>query len=284
MTSAQILDGKQTANIIKDELKAKIEQRIEHGKKRPEIAVVLVGENHASQIYVKNKKLACEYVGITSHLYQLDSNIPADELVGVIDTLNSDDNVDGILVQLPLPSHIDDDLIVERIAPEKDVDGFHPYNLGRLAQRRPLLRPCTPHGIMTLIERYEIDPTGKHSVIIGASAIVGRPMALELLQANSTITICHRYTQDLNQYISSADILVVAVGNRNVVDCDAIKPGAVVIDVGIHRLENGKVIGDLDFEKAKLKAGWITPVPGGVGPMTVVTLMQNTLMAAEKKD
>lgn len=279
--TAQIIDGTLISKTVRSEVAEKVKSRIESGLRAPGLAVVLVGEDPASQVYVGSKRRACEEVGFVSKSYDLPVTTTQDELLSLIDTLNEDSTIDGILVQLPLPKGLDSTLILERILPEKDVDGFHPYNVGRLAQRIPKLRSCTPKGIMTLLERYEVDIKGKHAVIVGASNIVGRPMTLELLLAGCTTTTCHRFTKDLESHVRQADIVVVAVGKANFVPGEWIKEGAVVIDVGINRQENGKLVGDVDFANAKEKASFITPVPGGVGPMTVATLIENTLFACE---
>jgi methylenetetrahydrofolate dehydrogenase (NADP+)/methenyltetrahydrofolate cyclohydrolase len=245
---------------------------------------VLVGGDAASTIYVNKKRQSCEAVGMRSLAFNLPDTTSAKELLAVIDGLNADDTVDGILVQLPLPAHIDSTLIIERISPHKDVDGFHPYNIGRLAQRIPLLRPCTPKGVMTMLEGLDVDLKGMNAVIVGASNIVGRPMMLELILAGCTATICHRFTRDLPGIVGRADILVVAVGKPGMVKGEWVKEGAIVVDVGINRLPSGKICGDVEFEVATQRAGWITPVPGGVGPMTVATLMENTLQALESRE
>ncbi len=279
--SANILDGK----AIAAELKAKVKQQVEAltaaGNRAPGLVVVLVGENPASQVYVRNKRNSCEEVGFCSELVQLPAETTQEKLLGLIDELNAREDVDGILVQLPLPAHIDEETVTERILPTKDVDGFHPYNVGRLTLRMPLLRPCTPKGVMTMLEKTGMDLVGKDAVIIGQSNIVGRPMALELLAERCTITICHSKTRDLHEKVAAADIVVAAVGIPNFVKGEWLKEGAVVIDVGINRLDSGKLCGDVDYESAREKASWITPVPGGVGPMTVATLLENTLQAAE---
>jgi len=282
--TAQIINGKQTADLIKAELAGKIKHRLAAGKRAPGLAVILVGSNPASEIYVGKKRQACQQVGIKSLAYDLPMDTTQEELLFLISELNKNPEVDGILVQMPLPKHIDANAIVEAISPQKDVDGFHPYNLGRLGQRRPLLRPCTPFGIMTLLKRYDIPVKGQNAVVVGASNIVGRPMSLELLLAGATVTTCHRFTKDLEHFVTGADILVVAKGKRHIVNSEWIKSGAVVIDVGIHRLDTGKLCGDVDFVTAKDRAAWITPVPGGVGPMTVITLLQNTLFAQEQRN
>lgn len=279
--TANILDGKAIAADIRATVKQRVDHRLAQGQRRPGLAVILIGADAASQVYVNSKRKACAEVGFYSSAYDLPESTRQDELLSLIDQLNSDNDIDGILVQLPLPRHIDPETVIERIAPTKDVDGFHPYNIGRLAQRTPLLRPCTPYGIMLLLERTGQSLKGKEAVIVGASNIVGRPMGLELLLAGCTVTTCHRFTQDLHAHVQRADILVVAVGRPAMIPGEWIKPGAIVIDVGINRLESGKLAGDIAFESAAQRAAWITPVPGGVGPMTVATLMQNTLYAAE---
>lgn len=280
--SARIIDGKTIAQTIRSEVAEKVKQRIKIGKRAPGLAVILVGDNPASQIYVASKRKACDEVGFISRSYDLPDTTSEAELLNLIDTLNEDNTIDGILVQLPLPAGIDNVKVLERIHPDKDVDGFHPYNIGRLCQRAPKLRPCTPRGIVTLLERCNIPMNGLNAVIIGASNIVGRPMSLELLLAGCTTTVTHRFTKDLRFHVEHADLVVVAVGKPNFIPGEWIKPGAIVIDVGINRLENGKVVGDVDFAQASQRAGWISPVPGGVGPMTVATLIQNTLQACEE--
>lgn len=279
--SAQRIDGNAVSKQLKQNVAEKITQRLNAGKRAPGLAVILVGSDSASQVYVGKKRQACEAIGINSVAHDLPSETDENTLLTLIDELNQDDTIDGILVQLPLPEHLDSTKVLECINPSKDVDGFHPYNVGRLAQRIPTLRSCTPAGIMTLMEHYDIQPKGMHAVIVGASNIVGRPMAMELLLAGSTTTVCHRFTQDLKHHVSQADLLIVAVGKRGIVDSNWIKPGAIVIDVAMNRSEDGKLCGDLDFEVAAQKASFITPVPGGVGPMTVATLMENTLYACE---
>ncbi|PNL49799.1 bifunctional methylenetetrahydrofolate dehydrogenase/methenyltetrahydrofolate cyclohydrolase FolD [Proteus mirabilis] len=280
--SARIIDGKSIAQTIRSEVAEKVKRRINAGKRAPGLAVILVGDNPASQIYVGSKRRACEEVGFISRSYDLPDTTSEADLLNLIDQLNADSTIDGILVQLPLPAGIDNVKVLERIHPDKDVDGFHPYNIGRLCQRAPKLRPCTPRGIVTLLERCNIPMNGLNAVIIGASNIVGRPMSLELLLAGCTTTVTHRFTKDLRFHVEHADLVVVAVGKPNFIPGEWIKPGAIVIDVGINRLENGKVVGDVDFEAASQRAGWISPVPGGVGPMTVATLIQNTLQACEE--
>ncbi|SFH45708.1 bifunctional methylenetetrahydrofolate dehydrogenase/methenyltetrahydrofolate cyclohydrolase FolD [Modicisalibacter xianhensis] len=282
--SAQLIDGKAIAAQVRQQVARQVKTRHETGKRIPGLAVVLVGEDPASEVYVRNKHLACEQAGILSFRHQLTEDTSQEALEDLVDELNADPTVDGILVQLPLPEHLDARPILERIHPDKDVDGFHPYNLGRLAQRLPVLRPCTPKGIMTLLQETGIPVRGLDATIVGASNIVGRPMALELLLAGCTTTICHRFTQDLETHVRDADLLVVAVGKPGVVKGEWVKDGAIVIDVGINRLNSGQLIGDLEFEPAAARASYITPVPGGVGPMTVASLLENTLYAAELHD
>jgi len=279
--SAQILDGKAIAADIRETIKTKVDARLAKGERAPGLVVVLVGENPASQVYVRNKQRACEQVGFNSELINLPATTTQEELLSLIDRLNDREDIDGILVQLPLPKQIDEDTVTERIIPTKDVDGFHPYNIGRLTLRMPLLRPCTPKGVMTMLERTGMDLVGKDAVIIGQSNIVGRPMFLELLMARCTPMVCHSKTKDLEGKIKNADILVAAVGVPKFVKGEWLKDGAIVIDVGINRLDDGSLCGDVDYDTCKDIASWITPVPGGVGPMTIATLLENTLMAAE---
>lgn len=278
--SAQIIDGKKIAQNVRQQVATGVKARLDAGKRAPCLAVILVGFDPASQVYVRNKKNACKEVGFESISYDLPADTSQQQLLELVDTLNNDDHVDGILVQLPLPDQLEANEILERIRPEKDVDGFHPFNLGRLAQRLPALRPCTPKGVMTLLEATGQPIRGKDALIVGASNIVGRPMTLELLLAGCTTTTTHRFTQDLKGHVQRADIVVVGVGKPGLVKGEWIKPGAIVIDVGINRLEDGRLVGDVDYAAAAERAGWITPVPGGVGPMTVATLMENTLEAA----
>ncbi|MGR1182628.1 bifunctional methylenetetrahydrofolate dehydrogenase/methenyltetrahydrofolate cyclohydrolase FolD [Aeromonas veronii] len=280
--SAKIIDGKQVAQTIRSQVAAQVQQRLAAGKRAPGLAVILVGADPASQVYVGSKRRACEEVGFLSRSYDLSATASQEELLALIDQLNADSHVDGILVQLPLPDHFDTTQVLERIQPDKDVDGFHPYNVGRLAQRIPALRPCTPKGIMTLIETTGVKTHGLHAVVVGASNIVGRPMTLELLLAGCTTTTCHRFTRDLEEQVHRADLLVVAVGKPNFIPGEWIKPGALVIDVGINRLADGSLVGDVEFETARSHASFITPVPGGVGPMTVASLMENTLIACSE--
>lgn len=277
--SAQILDGKAISADIRHDVKKKVAGMTAAGKRPPGLAVVLVGENPASQVYVRNKQRSCEEVGFLSELHRLPADISQDTLLKLIDTLNEREEIDGILVQLPLPQQIDEETVIERILPTKDVDGFHPYNVGRLVLRMPILRPCTPKGVMTMLQRTGQKLEGLDAVIIGQSNIAGRPMALELLAARCTITVCHSRTKDLPGKVRNADLLVAAMGRPRFVPGDWIKKGAIVIDVGINRLEDGSLCGDVDFDSVRKKASWITPVPGGVGPMTVATLLENTLQA-----
>ena len=280
--TAQIISGTQLASQIKSNVAQQISQYVAQGKRAPGLAVILVGADPASQVYVGSKRKSCAEIGIVSKSYDLPETTTEQALLELIEELNQDAEVDGILVQLPLPKHIDSTKVIEQISPEKDVDGFHPYNVGRLCQRIPTLRACTPYGVMKLLETTGISFYGKHAVIVGASNIVGRPMALELLLAGCTVTVTHRFTEDLASHIRQADILVVAVGKPKFIKGEWIKEGAVVVDVGINRLE-GKLVGDVEFDIAAQRASYITPVPGGVGPMTVAMLMQNTLSAYEKQ-
>jgi methylenetetrahydrofolate dehydrogenase (NADP+)/methenyltetrahydrofolate cyclohydrolase len=279
--TARLLDGKTIAADIREQVKRRVRERLDAGLRPPGLAVVLVGQNAASQVYVRNKRNACEAVAFHSELHELPAGTTEDTLLALIDVLNAREEIDGILVQLPLPPQIDAEKVTERILPTKDVDGFHPYNVGRLALRLPLLRPCTPRGVMTMLYRAGVQLEGLDAVIIGQSNIVGRPMALELLAARCTITVCHSRTKDLAAKARGADVLVAAIGKARFVPGSWVKPGAVVIDVGINRLPDGSLCGDVDFEAAAEHAAWITPVPGGVGPMTVATLLENTLQAAE---
>ena len=282
--SAHIIDGKARAERLVAEIGDRVAARVASGASPPGLAVVLVGDSAASQVYVRNKRRTTEAAGMRSFAFDLPAATTQAELLLLIDALNRDPAVNGILVQLPLPAHIDDELVTERIDPLKDVDGFHPYNIGRLVLKRPTLRPCTPYGCMTLLADTGEDLAGKHAVVIGQSNIVGRPMALELLMARCTVTICHSRTRDLPGLVRQADIVVAGVGRPKFVQGDWIKPGAIVIDVGINRGDDGKLCGDVDFAAAREFAGWITPVPGGVGPMTIATLLANALRAAELQD
>jgi methylenetetrahydrofolate dehydrogenase (NADP+)/methenyltetrahydrofolate cyclohydrolase len=279
--SAKILDGKAIAADLRQQIRSRVGERVAAGLRRPGLAVVLVGEDPASQVYVRNKRKSCDEVGFLSVSHDLPATTSQEELLALIDRLNEDETIDGILVQLPLPQQIDEEAVIERILPTKDVDGFHPYNVGRLVLRMPVLRSCTPKGVMTMLERTGQKLEGLDAVIIGQSNIVGRPMALELLAARCTITVCHSRTKDLAEKARQADILVVAIGRAEFVPGDWIKPGAIVIDVGMNRSDSGKLVGDVAYEEASERASWITPVPGGVGPMTIATLLENTLQAAE---
>lgn len=280
--TASLLDGKLVAAQCKSEIKSIVQARQAKGLRAPGLAVILVGDDPASSIYVANKRKACLEVGINSYAHDLPENTTEITLLNLIEELNQSPEVDGILVQLPLPERIDSNKIIECINPEKDVDGFHPYNVGRLTQRNPLLRPCTPYGIINLLKFYQIPLSGKHTVVIGASNIVGRPMAMEFLLAGATVTICHRFTQNLEQYVKIADLIVVAAGVLDVINVDWLNAQQVIIDVGIHRLADATIRGDVDFQRAKDKVAWITPVPGGVGPMTIAMLLQNTVNAANQ--
>ncbi|OCG18743.1 MULTISPECIES: bifunctional methylenetetrahydrofolate dehydrogenase/methenyltetrahydrofolate cyclohydrolase FolD [unclassified Gilliamella] len=279
--TAHIIDGKELAQQIRTDIANKVNTRIEKGLSVPGLAVIQVGSDPASKIYVKNKQKACDDVGFISFAYDFPTST-TDELLTLIDELNQRSDVHGILVQLPLPDNIDKTKVLERIDPSKDVDGFHPYNIGHLLQRDPILRPCTPYGVVKMLESTGINLSGLNATVVGASSIVGRPMALELLLLGCTTTITHSRTIDLAKHVSNADIVVVGVGIPNYVKGEWIKPGAIVIDVGINRLPDGKLAGDVEFDVAVKRAGWITPVPGGVGPMTVAMLMSNTLEACEK--
>lgn len=281
---AQILDGKAIAAKRRALVGEAVEERIQRGLRRPGLAVILVGQNPASAVYVRNKRRACEEAGILSRAYDLDADVSEGELLERIDRLNADPEIDGILVQLPLPGHIDEQTVIERIDPIKDVDGFHPENMGRLALRLPGLRPCTPRGVMTLLHHTGIELEGRNAVVLGQSNIVGRPMTLELLNARCTVTVCHSRTRNVAERVRQADLVVASVGKPGLVQGDWIGEGAVVIDVGINRLDSGKLTGDVDFAAASERASWITPVPGGVGPMTVATLLENTLDAARNRD
>lgn len=282
--TAQLIDGKAIAARVRQQVARQVQARREAGGRAPGLAVILVGEDPASAVYVRNKHNACVEAGIESFRHQLPADTTQHELEALIDRLNADPAVDGILVQLPLPEQLDARPLLERIRPDKDVDGFHPYNLGRLAQRLPLLRPCTPKGVMTLFEETGLAIRGLDATVVGASNIVGRPMSLELMIAGCTTTVCHRFTRNLEEHVRRADVLIVAVGKPGLVKGEWVKEGAIVIDVGINRQEDGRLIGDVDFEAAAKRAAWITPVPGGVGPMTVASLLENTLQAADLHD
>jgi methylenetetrahydrofolate dehydrogenase (NADP+)/methenyltetrahydrofolate cyclohydrolase len=279
--TAKLIDGKAIAANLRQQIAKRVAERREQGLRTPGLAVILVGSDPASQVYVSHKRKDCEEVGFISQAYDLPSATTQTQLTDLIDRLNDDAAIDGILLQLPLPEHLDASSLLERIRPDKDVDGFHPYNVGRLAQRIPLLRPCTPKGIMTLLESTGVDLYGKDAVVVGASNIVGRPMAMELLLAGCTVTVTHRFTQDLAGHVGRADLVVVAAGKPGLVKGEWIKQGAIVIDVGINRQDDGKLVGDVVYDTALPRADWITPVPGGVGPMTRACLLENTLYAAE---
>ena len=279
--TAQIIDGKAIAENLLDSIKLKIDARIAASKRAPCLAVILVGADPASAIYVRNKRKACEKVGIHSIAHNLPASTTEADLLSLVDSINNDPNIDGILVQSPLPQHINEDKLIERISVDKDVDGFHPYNIGRLTVRQPTLRSCTPFGVIKMLQASNIELMGLDAVIIGVSNHVGRPMALELLLAGCTITSCHRHTKNLADKVKGADLVVVAAGKAGLVQGDWIKPGAIVVDIGINRLADGSICGDVDFNAAKQRAAYITPVPGGVGPMTVATLLENTLLALE---
>jgi len=282
--TAQLIDGKAFAARIREDIKRGVDQRLKRNLRRPGLAVLLVGDDAASAVYVGHKRSDCEQVGIESSVLELPFSTTEAEVLHHIDEFNADPNVDGILVQLPLPRHIHSTRVIERIRPDKDVDGFHPYNIGRLAQRIPALRPCTPFGVIRLLESIGEPFKERNAVVVGASNIVGRPMALELLLAGATVTVCHRFTRDTEAHVRNADIVVVGVGKPGLVKGDWIKEGATVIDVGINRMADGRLVGDVEFEPAKERAAWITPVPGGVGPMTRAMLLQNTLDAARQHD
>lgn len=280
-----VMDGKAVSAAVKDEVKKEVEELKTKGKV-PSLAVVLVGNDPASKVYVGNKKKACEYCGIKSLEYLLEESTSEQELLGLIDVLNKEPTVNGILVQLPLPSHINEQHIINAINPHKDVDAFHPVNVGKIMTGNPDFLPCTPAGVMEIFKKYNIETAGKDCVIIGRSNIVGKPMSMLMLAADSTVTVCHSKTKDLKQKCKNADIIIAAVGRAGFVTADMVKEGAVVIDVGINRTESGKLCGDVNFAEVSKKASYITPVPGGVGPMTIATLMKNTLSAfkiADKK-
>ncbi|SRR6056297_102327 len=278
--TAQRLDGRAVADRLIENVAHAVAQSVDRGRRPPGLAVVLVGDDPASDVYVGNKVKACERAGLVSRDHRLPHGTDQNSLLALIDDLNADDEIDGILVQLPLPAHMDELDVTRRIDATKDVDGFHPYNVGRLALRDPGVRPCTPRGVMTLLNHYRLSPKGHHAVVVGASNIVGRPLALELLLAGATTSVAHRFTNNLEALVRQANYLFVAVGKPGIVDADWIPEGAVVVDIGIHRGEDGRLRGDLEHDAAARRAAWITPVPGGVGPMTVATLMQNTAEAA----
>ncbi|MDQ6993534.1 MAG: bifunctional methylenetetrahydrofolate dehydrogenase/methenyltetrahydrofolate cyclohydrolase FolD [Mariprofundus sp.] len=278
-TKAKILDGKALAGRMREDMRSEVAQLTEKHGRAPGLAVILVGDDPASHVYVRNKKIGCENVGFASFSHELPADTSQQHLLGLISELNQDPKIDGILVQLPVPDHINPETILEAIDPNKDVDGFHPYNIGRLVARKPALRSCTPYGCMKLLAETGRDLHGLECVIVGASNIVGRPMAMELLLAGATVTVCHRFTQNLQAHIERADVVVAAAGKQGLIQGEWIKLGAAVIDVGIHRRDDGTLTGDVAFESASKRAGWITPVPGGVGPMTITMLLANTVQA-----
>ncbi len=280
--TARILDGKEIARGIRENVAAAVRARVESGRRPPGLAVIMVGDDPASAVYVRNKRRACAEVGFHSTAHDLPADTREAALLDLIDRLNGDPTVDGILVQLPLPAGMSEAKVIERIRPDKDVDGFHPYNVGRLAQRIPLLQPCTPRGIMALLNATGANLRGMDATIVGASNIVGRPMTLALLLAACTVTTTHRFTVDLESKVRAAELLVVAAGKPGLVPGEWVRPGAIVIDVGINRMDDGSLVGDVGFEAARERASWITPVPGGVGPMTVASLLENTLFAANE--
>jgi methylenetetrahydrofolate dehydrogenase (NADP+)/methenyltetrahydrofolate cyclohydrolase len=282
--SAQLLDGKQLSESILVDIRTRVDERVIAGLSIPTLAVILVGADPASSIYVRNKRNACEKAGVRSLSYNLPETTSEAALLALIDELNADTSVHGILVQMPLPPQIASELVIERIHPNKDVDGFHPYNIGRLAVRMPTLRSCTPFGVIRLLHLAHHDLKGLNAVVVGSSNHVGRPMGLELLLAGCTVTTCHRFTKNLAEIVSQADILVVAVGKAELVKGSWVKLGATVVDVGINRLDDGRLCGDVEFTPAAKRAAWITPVPGGVGPMTVAMLLENTMQAATMAD
>lgn len=279
---SRIIDGREIAAEVRAEIKSEISLLKEKSGMTPGLAVVLVGDDPASRVYVRNKGKACEEVGIRSFQHTLPADTGEEELLALIKELNGSKEVNGILVQLPLPSHIHEETVIEAVSPQKDVDGFHPYNVGRLMIGRPLLQPCTPYGVMRMLESTGVDLTGKEAVVVGRSNIVGKPMALMLLHRNATVTICHSKTRDIAQKVRSADIIIAAVGRAGFVKGEWVKDGAVVIDVGINRTADGKLVGDVEFEGASRRASFITPVPGGVGPMTIAMLLKNTVEAAKR--
>ena len=281
--AAQLIDGRHLAGLVMGEVRRAIAAALARGARRPGLAVVKVGDDPASWVYVRGKRRACEEVGIVSLAYDLPAPTPEAELLALIDELNADERVDGTLVQLPLPAHIGRSAVIERIDPTKDVDGFHPYNIGRLAQRIPMMRPCTPYGVIRLLEHIGSPFKGQNAVVVGASNIVGRPMALELLLTGATATVCHRFTADLREHVSRADILIVAAGKPGLIPGGWVRPGSTVIDVGMNRTASGHLVGDVEFAAARERAAWITPVPGGVGPMTVAMLMHNTLQSWQRR-
>lgn len=284
MSDQNVLKGKPVADAVKQTVADGVNKRLSQGLSRPGLAVILVGDDPASHSYVGHKRRACEQIGITSSCYTLPADASQSDIANLLDQLNQDPDVHGILLQLPLPEPAMANELLERIDPHKDVDGFHPYNMGRLVLRQPNLRPCTPWGVMQLLQHNDIDCAGLNATVVGVSNIVGRPMALELLLAKATVTTCHRFTRDLEHNVRSADLLIVGIGKPGVIKSEWIKPGAIVIDIGFNRLDDGTICGDIDYETAREKASLITPVPGGVGLMTVAMLMANTLQAANQID
>ncbi len=282
--TANIINGTKIARKVRHTVALGVAQRCDQQLAQPGLDVILVGENPASKSYVGHKERACQEVGIRSTVHRLPESVTEKQLMQLIVSLNQNPATHGILLQLPLPKHLQTQRFLDAISPAKDVDGFHPINMGKLVLKQPGLRPCTPLGIMTLLKECQIETAGATVTILGASNIVGRPMALELLLAKSTVTVCHRFTSQLAAHVQNADILISATGKHGIIQSDWIKPGATVIDVGFSKLSNGTIVGDIDFDSAKQRAGWISPVPGGVGPMTVATLMQNTLQAANAID
>ena len=282
MKMAQIIDGKVISKLVREEIAAEVVEFKKKYDSAPGLAVIIVGNDPASQVYVRNKKRGCEEVGFYSESYELPAETTQEELIALVERLNNDDKIHGILVQLPLPKHLNETEVLLKIKPEKDVDAFHPYNVGKIMIGNHDLLPCTPAGVMVLLEKSGIEVCGKKCVVIGRSNIVGKPMAMLLLHANGTVTICHSRTQNLKEVCLEADILVASIGKPEFVKGDMVKEGAVVVDVGINRLESGKLVGDVDFAEVEPKASYITPVPGGVGPMTITMLMQNTLTAAKE--
>ena len=280
--AAQIIDGKALALSIREQIGKDVAQLVSQTGVVPGLAAILVGDDPASAVYVKNKKTACDKAGLYVDEYKLPASTTQNELLALIEKMNAHSNIHGILVQLPLPGHITSKVVLEAVSPDKDADGFHPFNVGRLVEGSPVFVPCTPKGVMRMIESTGQSVEGKRAVVIGRSNIVGKPVALLLMHANATVTVCHSRTKDLPAVCREADIVIAAIGRAQFVTGDMIKDGAIVIDVGINRLEDGRLVGDVDFEEAKKKAGWITPVPGGVGPMTIAMLLRNTLESAQR--
>ena len=280
--SYELIDGKLVASKIREEIKDRVAEIKNKHSKIPGLAAILVGDDPASEIYVRNKRKACEDVGIYSEEHKLSGDIAQEDLLKLINRLNGDENINGILVQLPLPKHIDDSTVLNSVSPEKDVDGFHPINAGLLFEGKPRFIACTPHGIIKMLEFYNIDIEGKNAVVLGRSNIVGKPASMLLLQKNATVTICHSRTRNLDKILKSADLIVAAIGRAKFVTPKMVKEGSVIIDVGINRLDDGKLVGDVDFENVKDISSYITPVPGGVGPMTITMLLWNTVSSLEQ--